>query len=338
MKTAIVTGTNGQDGPYLAKLLVENGYNVVAADRRRSRGTSGLNYFGLSDKVTCEYVDLLDSGSIQRLIRKYKPDEFYNLAAQSFVGVSFDQPLLTSKVNAEGVLHILEAIRVFSPETRLYQASTSEMFGDVLETPQSELTPFNPRSPYGVAKVFAHQMIRNYREAFGLFCSSGILFNHESPLRGEEFVTRKITKSVAAISMGLQEKMYLGNLDAKRDWGYAGDYVVAMWKMLQADSPGDYVIATGKTFTVREFATRAFSAIGIELTWRGSGVDEKGLDSSSENVLVEVDPTYFRPTEVDLLIGDPSLAERELGWKSNTDLGELVGMMVNHDLKFDRVC
>jgi len=318
-KTALVTGVTGQDGAYLAELLLSKGYTVYGAYRR----TSSLNFWrlehlGIKEKVQLVPLDLLDMGSIARVIEETGPDEVYNLAAQSFVGVSFSQPLATATITGLGPVNILEAIRLVKPDTRLYQASSSEMFGKVQAVPQSESTPFYPRSPYAVAKLCAHWAVVNYRESYGMFCCSGILFNHESPLRGLEFVTRKITDAAARVKHGLIDRLSLGNLEARRDWGYAPEYVEAMWMMLQQDTPGDYVIATGKTHSVLEFVEAAFSYAGLD--WQK---------------YVVTDSSLFRPAEVDLLIGDPSLAARELGWKSKTSFKELVGIMVDADL--DRI-
>lgn len=334
MKTAIVTGVSGQDGAYLAKYLLGKGYRVIGADRRRSHNPrAGLNFLGIAGQVEFINFDLLDIGNIQSMIREHQPDEFYNLAAQSYVAVSFQQPLLTSQVNGIAVLNILEAIRLFSPHTKLYQASTSEMFGNVAISPQSESTPFNPRSPYGVAKLFAHEMVKNYREAYELFGVNGILFNHESPLRGEEFVTRKISITVANIKSGSAAPLELGNLDAKRDWGFAGEYVTAMWQMLQTNLPTDFVIATGETNTVRDFAHRAFAVAGFDLVWEGSGLDEVGIDSKTNTALVKVNKSFYRPAEVDVLVGDPTKAKTELDWQASVKLDELVELMVTNDLE-----
>lgn len=318
-KTALVTGVTGQDGAYLAELLLSKGYSVYGAYRR----TSSLNFWrlehlGIKEKVQLVPLDLLDMGSIARVIEETGPDEVYNLAAQSFVGVSFSQPLATTTITGLGPVNILEAIRLVKPDTRLYQASSSEMFGKVQAVPQSESTPFYPRSPYAVAKLCAHWAVVNYRESYSMFCCSGILFNHESPLRGLEFVTRKITDAAARIKHGLIDRLSLGNLEARRDWGYAPEYVEAMWMMLQQDTPRDYVIATGETHSVREFVEAAFSYAGLD--WQK---------------YVVTDSSLFRPAEVDLLIGDPSLAAREMGWKSKTSFKELVGIMVDADL--DRI-
>jgi len=278
-------------------------------------------------------MDLLDEGSILRTIRKYQPDELYNLAAQSFVGISFDQPMLTTEVDAIGVLRLLEAIRMFAPECRFYQASTSEMFGEVLETPQTETTPLNPRSPYGVAKVYAHFITKNYRESFDMYACSGILFNHESPLRGIEFVTKKITNCIASIKYGVQDKLTLGNIDAKRDWGFAGDYTKGMYLMLQQDKPDDYVLATGNTYSVREFVEKAFQKIDIDIEWQGEGLNEKGIDKKSGKTYVDISEKFYRPAEVDLLLGDASKAEKVLGWKADTSFEKLIDIMMDYDFK-----
>ncbi len=333
-KTALITGIRGQDGAYLAKLLLEKGYKVYGADRRSSdAGNWRLKELGIEQDVEVVYMDLLELTNIMRTVERVKPDEVYNLAAQSFVGVSFEQPILTSEVDAMGVLRLLEAIRTIKPDTRFYQASTSELYGKVQEIPQTEKTPFYPRSPYGVAKLFGHWMTVNYRESYGMFACSGILFNHESPLRGLEFVTRKITHSVARIKKGLQDKVVLGNLDAKRDWGYAAEYVEGMWLMLQQEEPDDYVLATGETHSVREFVEAAFGAAGYQIEWEGEGVDTTGRDKATGRVLVEVSPEFYRPAEVDILIGNPEKAEKRLGWKPRTKFKELVAMMVEADLR-----
>lgn len=333
-KTALITGIRGQDGAYLAKLLLEKGYKVYGADRRSSdAGNWRLKELGIEQDVEVVYMDLLELTNIMRTVERVKPDEVYNLAAQSFVGVSFEQPILTSEVDAMGVLRLLEAIRTIKPDTRFYQASTSELYGKVQEIPQTEKTPFYPRSPYGVAKLFGHWMTVNYRESYGMFACSGILFNHESPLRGLEFVTRKITHSVARIKKGLQDKVVLGNLDAKRDWGYAAEYVEGMWLMLQQEEPDDYVLATGETHSVREFVEAAFGAAGYQIEWEGEGVNTTGRDKATGRVLVEVSPEFYRPAEVDILIGNPEKAEKRLGWKPRTKFKELVAMMVEADLR-----
>lgn len=349
MKRALITGITGQDGAYLAELLLKKGYEVHGIKRRASLfNTDRIDHLyhdphvkGLN--LTLHYGDLTDSTNLIRIVQEVQPDEIYNLAAQSHVAVSFEMPEYTANADALGTLRLLEAIRILNLEskTKFYQASTSELFGKVRETPQSENTPFYPRSPYGVAKLYAYWIVVNYREAYKIFACNGILFNHESPLRGETFVTRKITRGVARIKLGLQDKLYLGNLDAKRDWGHAADYVEVMWLMLQHDTPDDYVIATGETRTVREFVDRAFSEAGITIRWQGAGVDEKGMDASTGKVLVEVDPRYFRPTEVDLLIGNPAKAKQKLGWQPKIAFGEMVKQMVHSDLeeaKRDELC
>lgn len=334
MKTAIITGIGGQDGAYLAQLLLEKGYRVIGTDRRRvDQNYWRLKYLNIHDKIESEFLDLLETGNIFRIIRKYKPDEFYNLAAQSFVGASFEMPLLTTDIDALGVLRILEAIRTESPKTKFYQASTSEMFGKVLEAKQSETTPLNPRSPYGVAKVFGHFITKNYRESYDLFACSGILFNHESPLRGLEFVTRKITNFVARKSKGSDEVLQLGNLDAKRDWGYAHDYVRGMYLMLQHDTPDDYVLATGTNYSVQDFVERAFNSINKSIKWQGEGIDKKGYDTETNELLVEVNKKYFRPAEVETLLGDSSKAKNILNWEHSLNFDSLVDLMVQEDIK-----
>ncbi|MGC8719917.1 MAG: GDP-mannose 4,6-dehydratase [Thermodesulforhabdaceae bacterium] len=333
-KKALITGIRGQDGAYLAKLLLKKGYEVWGADRRSGDSSWWrLRELGVAADISFVYMDLMEQTNVIDVIKKIRPDEIYNLAAQSFVSASFEQPYVTTEVNALGVLRLLEAIRYFSPETRFYQASTSEMFGKAQTVPQNEKTPFYPRSPYAISKLYAHWMTVNYREAYGLFACSGILFNHESPLRGLEFVTRKITYGVARIKHKLQDKIVLGNLNARRDWGYAKDYVEAMWLMLQQDQPDDYVIASGKNYSVREFAEMAFRAVDIEIVWEGEGVNEKGRDAKTGRILVEVSPEFFRPAEVDILLGDASKAKEKLGWEPKTSLEELVQIMVEADLK-----
>ncbi len=334
MKTAVITGITGQDGAYLAQLLLGKGYKVFGTYRR----TSSVNQWriqelGIAEHPRLELVeyDLTDQGTSIRLIEQAKPDEVYNLAAQSFVGVSFDQPATTAQITGVGALFLLEAIRMVNPGIRYYQASTSEMFGKVQAVPQGEGTPFWPRSPYGVAKLYAHWMTVNYRESYLIFGASGILFNHESPLRGREFVTRKITDGAARIARGKLEVLELGNLDARRDWGFAPEYVEGMWRMLQAEHPDSYVLATGRTESVRDFVNLAFSAVDLPLRWQGQGVDEVGVDARGQ-VRVRVNPRYYRPAEVDLLIGDPSKARRELGWEARTSLEELCRLMVQADL------
>ncbi|SFM64252.1 GDPmannose 4,6-dehydratase [Ectothiorhodospira mobilis] len=335
-RTALITGVTGQDGAYLAQFLLERGYRVHATYRR----SSAVNFWrlqalGIQDhpQLHLEPFDLTDMGSAIRLIERTEPDELYNLAAQSFVGISFDQPVATAQITGVGVLHLLEAVRSVNPRIRFYQASTSEMFGQVQAVPQTEDTPFHPRSPYGVAKLFAHWATVNYRESYDLFATSGILFNHESPLRGQEFVTRKITHGVARIRHGLQSRLELGNLDARRDWGYAPEYVEGMWRMLQAERPETYILATGRTESVRDFVTLAFRAAGIELVWEGKGEQEQGIDPATGQVRVAVNPAFYRPAEVDLLIGDPAKARRELDWTPRTDLEALCQLMVRADLE-----
>jgi GDPmannose 4,6-dehydratase len=336
MKIAIVTGITGQDGAYLAELLLGKGYKVYGTYRR----TSSVNFWriaevGIENHPNLELVeyDLTDLSSSIRLLQKTEATEVYNLAAQSFVGVSFDQPVTTAEITGLGPVNLLEAIRVVNPKIRFYQASTSEMFGKVQEIPQVETTPFYPRSPYGVAKLYAHWMVVNYRESYDIFATSGILFNHESPLRGQEFVTRKITDSVAKIKLGKLDVLELGNIDAKRDWGYAKDYVEGMWLMLQADKPDSYVLGTNRTETVRDFVTMAFKAVDIALEWSGSEENETAINSETGAVVVKINPKFYRPAEVELLIGNPEKAEKELGWKSTTSLEELCAMMVEADLR-----
>ncbi|MDI2140555.1 MULTISPECIES: GDP-mannose 4,6-dehydratase [unclassified Pseudomonas] len=333
---AIVTGITGQDGAYLAELLLEKGYTVYGTYRR----TSSVNFWrieelGIHNNPNLHLVeyDLTDLSASIRLLQTTEATEVYNLAAQSFVGVSFDQPLTTGDITGMGCVNLLEAIRIVNPKVRFYQASTSEMFGKVQAIPQVESTPFYPRSPYGVAKLYAHWMTINYRESYGIFATSGILFNHESPLRGREFVTRKITDSVAKIKLGLLDKMELGNLDAKRDWGFAKEYVEGMWRMLQADEPDTFVLATNRTETVRDFVTMAFKAAGIDLSWSGAAEDEQGTDKATGKVLVTINPKFYRPTEVELLIGNPAKAKAALGWEPKTTLEELCRMMVEADLR-----
>ena len=341
MKVALITGITGQDGAFLAEFLLEKGYEVHGIKRRSSLfNTARIDHLyedlhEESPRFFLHYGDLTDSSNLIRIIQQVQPDEIYNLAAQSHVKVSFETPEYTANADGLGTLRLLEAIRILGLEkkTRFYQASTSELYGLVQETPQKETTPFYPRSPYAAAKLYAYWITVNYREAYGLFAANGILFNHESEVRGETFVTRKISRAAVRIKLGLQEKLYLGNLSAKRDWGHAKDYVEAMWLMLQQDKPDDFVIATGETRSVREFVELAFQETGVTIRWDGEGVDEKGFDSSSGKCLVEVDPRYFRPTEVDLLLGDPSKAERVLGWKRKISFNELVRGMVQQDLQ-----
>jgi len=332
MKRALITGITGQDGSYLAELLLEKGYEVYGIWRRKATVDYG-NIEHLKDKVHLIYADMTDAVSLISAMKISQADEVYNLAAQSFVKTSWDTPIGTADIDAIGVTNMLEAIKIVKPEARFYQASTSEMFGKVQAIPQNEETPFYPRSPYGVAKLYGHWITKNYRESYDMFACSGILFNHESERRGLEFVTRKITHAAVMISLGLQDHLELGNLDAKRDWGHSKDYVRAMWLMLQADTPDDYVIATNETRTVREFADTAFRHVGIELKWEGEGVNEKGIDTKSGKVLVSVNPEFFRPAEVELLLGDPAKAEKKLGWKREIDFNELVKRMVENDLK-----
>ena len=340
-KVALITGVTGQDGAYLAEFLLNKGYVVHGIKRRSSLfNTQRVDhlYRDPHEEKTnffMHYGDLSDSSNLIRILQDTRPDELYNLAAQSHVQVSFETPEYTANSDGLGTLRLLEALRILKMEQRVrfYQASTSELFGMAREIPQTETTPFYPRSPYGVAKLYSYWIIVNYREAYGIHASNGILFNHESPIRGETFVTRKITRAAARIKQGLQKKLYLGNLNARRDWGFAGDYVEAMWLMLQQKEPADYVIATGEARTVREFCRLAFLETGIDLAWEGQGVEEKGLDKKSGRVLVEVDPSYFRPTEVDLLVGDSTRAREKLGWTPKLSFQELIKMMVASDLK-----
>ncbi|MCM1030091.1 MAG: GDP-mannose 4,6-dehydratase [Oscillibacter sp.] len=346
-KTALITGITGQDGSFLAEFLIEKGYEVHGIMRRSSSfNTARIEHLYLDEWVrdmkqqrliNLHYGDMTDSSSLVRIIQQVQPDEIYNLAAQSHVKVSFDVPEYTAETDAVGTLRLLEAVRILGLEkkTRIYQASTSELFGLVQEVPQKETTPFYPRSPYGVAKQYGFWITKNYREAYGMFAVNGILFNHESERRGETFVTRKITLAVSRIVQGFQDKLYMGNLDALRDWGYAKDYVECMWLILQHETPEDFVIATGEMHSVREFCTVAFKEVGIEIEWQGKSVDEKGIDRKTGKVLVEVDPKYFRPTEVEQLLGDPTKAKTLLGWNpTKTSFDELVRIMVNHDMKF----
>jgi GDPmannose 4,6-dehydratase len=340
MTVAIVTGITGQDGAYLAEFLLKKNYVVWGTYRRTSSVSFWrLNELGVDKHPNLRLVefDLTDMGSAVRLINKSGASEIYNLAAQSFVGVSFDQPHTTSQITGIGVLNLLEAIREVNPKIRFYQASTSEMFGKVREAPQTELTTFHPRSPYGVAKLYAHWMTLNYRESFDMFAVSGILFNHESPLRGLEFVTRKITNAIARIKLGLQDVLDLGNIDARRDWGFAREYVEGMWRMIQARRPDTYVLATGRTATVRDFATIAAAAIGIQIEWRGSAEKEVGIDTRTGRTIIRVNPEFYRPAEVDALIGDATKAKQELAWESRTTLEQLCAMMVERDLDRNRL-
>lgn len=339
MKKALITGITGQDGSYLAELLLEKGYIVHGLIRRASTfNTERIDHLYKDPhlrgvKLFLHYGDLSDSSNLSRLLDKIKPDEIYHLGAQSHVKVSFDMPEFTGDVTGLGTLRLLDAIRDTEINTKFYQASSSEMFGKVQETPQKETTPFYPRSPYGCAKVYAYWITKNYRESYNLFACNGILFNHESPRRGETFVTRKITRGLARIKLGIDKCLYLGNLDAKRDWGYAKEYVEAMWLMLQQPKPEDYVIATGETHTVREFVEESCKALGFDLKWKGNGIDEVGIDKKTGNEIVKIDENYFRPAEVELLIGDPSKAKKDLGWVSKTKFKELVKMMADADLQ-----
>lgn len=348
-KKALITGVTGQDGAYLAELLLGKGYEVHGLKRRASSfNTARIDHLyedrhETNVRMFLHYGDMTDSTNLIRIVQEVQPDEIYNLAAQSHVKVSFETPEYTANADGIGTLRILEAIRILGLEekTRFYQASTSELYGLVQEIPQRESTPFYPRSPYAAAKLYAYWITVNYREAYGMYACNGVLFNHESPLRGETFVTRKITRAVARIKLGLQKKLYLGNLDAKRDWGYAKDYVEAMWLILQQEKPEDFVIGTGTTHTVRTFVELAFREVGISLSWEGSGIEEKGRNAATGEVVVEVDPVYFRPTEVDLLWSDPSKAKEKLGWQAKTTLEELCSMMVQEDLllaKKDSLC
>ena len=338
-RRALITGITGQDGSYLAELLISKDYEVHGVVRRSSSfNTERIDHLyqdphAQGRRLILHYGDLNDASSLNRILRIVDPDEIYNLGAQSHVRVSFDTPEYTSEVTGLGTIRLLEAIRELQIRPRIYQASSSEMFGARAEVPQRETTPFYPRSPYAVSKVFAYWMTVNYREAYGLFAVNGILFNHESPRRGETFVTRKITRAVGRIKYGLQDRVYLGNLEAKRDWGYAKDYVAAMWLMLQRDTPDDYVIATGETHTVRELCEKAFAAAGIELQWEGSGSAEKGIDRTTGKTVIELDPRYLRPTEVDLLLGDASKARRDLAWEPTVTFDGLVKLMVEADLR-----
>ena len=337
MKKALITGITGQDGSYLTELLLEKGYEVHGMVRRSSSFNTGrIDHLYndpeiLNNRLFLHYGDLTDSSNLNRLLEKIHPDEIYNLGAQSHVKVSFEVPEYTAEVDGIGTLRFLDAIKEIGIGAKFYQASTSELFGKVLEIPQSETTPFYPRSPYAVAKLYGYWIIVNYREAYDLFACNGILFNHESPRRGETFVTRKITRAAACIKEGLQDNLLLGNLNAKRDWGYAPEYVEGMWRMLQQDHPDDYIMATGETHTVREFVDLSFRELGIELEWIGAAEDEKGVEKSSGKVLIEVNPDYYRPTEVDILIGDASKAEAKLGWKTKTSFKDLVKIMVKSD-------
>ena len=347
MKKALITGITGQDGSYLAELLLDKGYEVHGIVRRSSTfNRERIEHLYLEEYLAkrssipalkLHYGDMTDSSSLERILMLVQPDEIYNLAAQSHVKVSFDVPEYTAETDAIGTLRLLEAVRILGLNSKIYQASTSELYGKVVETPQKETTPFYPRSPYGVAKQYGFWITKNYREAYNMFAVNGILFNHESERRGENFVTRKITLGVSRIAQGKQDKIILGNLNAKRDWGYAKDYVECMWLMLQHDTPEDFVIATGETHMVREFVELAFAEVGIKINWEGEGVDEKGIDEATGRVLVEVSPKYFRPTEVDLLLGDPTKAKNLLGWNpTKTPFKELVRKMVKSDMEYVR--
>jgi len=339
-KTALITGITGQDGAYLAELLLSKGYDVHGVKRRASSfNTDRIDHLYQDPhernvRLKLHYGDLTDSTNLIRIIQEVQPDEIYNLAAQSHVAVSFETPEYTANADAVGTLRLLEAIRILGLQdrTRFYQASTSELFGKVQEIPQRETTPFYPRSPYGVAKLYAYWITVNYREAYGIFACNGILFNHESPVRGETFVSRKITRALTRIHVGLQEALHLGNLDSRRDWGHARDYVRAQWLMLQQDQPEDFVIATGKQYSVRDFVNAAGSLLGMKIEWRGEGTDEVGIDSATGRTLVRIDPRYFRPTEVDTLLGDPAKAREKLGWTAEIGFSDLVSEMVNQDL------
>lgn len=348
-KVALITGVTGQDGAYLAEFLLNKGYQVHGIKRRASSfNTDRIDHLYQDPhqpdrRFILHYGDLTDATNLIRIVQEVQPDEIYNLAAQSHVAVSFETPEYTANADGLGPLRLLEAIRILGMEskTRFYQASTSEMYGKVKETPQTETTPFNPRSPYGAAKLYAYWICVNYREAYGIYAANGILFNHESPIRGETFVTRKITRAVARIKLGVQDKLFLGNLNSLRDWGHAQDYVEAQWLILQQPEPDDFVIATGREHTVRQFVEHAFAEIGIDIEWKGEGIDEKGIDRSSGSVLVEVDPKYFRPTEVERLLGNASKARQKLGWEPRVTFEELVRVMMREDLKLadrDELC
>ncbi|MFZ2303230.1 MAG: GDP-mannose 4,6-dehydratase [Minisyncoccia bacterium] len=342
MKKALITGITGQDGSYLAELLLEKGYEVHGIIRRASTfNTSRIDHLYQDPhingvKLFLHYGDLADGSNISKLLAKIKPDEIYHLGAQSHVRVSFDIPEYTADVTGLGTVRILEAIRDTGIKTKFYQASSSEMFGKALEIPLKETTPFYPRSPYGCAKVYAYWITKNYRESYGIFASNGILFNHESPRRGETFVTKKITRGLARIKLGKEEKLYLGNLDAKRDWGYAKDYVYGMWLMLQHTEPDDFILATNETHSVREFIEEACKHLGFDLEWKGEGVNEKGINKKTGKTIIEIDPKYFRPAEVDILLGDYSKAKTKLGWEPETKFKELVKLMAEEDLKEER--
>ena len=331
-KTALITGVSGQDGAYLSKLLLKKGYRVIGGERRSASGSLWrLKDLNIENDVEITDFELSEFTNIYRTIEKYRPDEIYNLAAQSFVGASFEMPTMTSDITGLGVSRILEAIRQINPDIKFYQASSSEMFGKVSETPQNENTPFYPRSPYGIAKLFGHWMTINYKEAYNIFACSGILFNHESPLRGEQFVTKKITMGLSKIKLGLIEYLELGNLDSKRDWGYAGDYVEAMYLMLQNDKPDNYVISTGETFSVKDFINTSCNELRIDIDWQGSGIDETAVDKKTGKSIIRINPKYYRPTEVDLLLGNSTKAKKMLKWKPKTNFYELVSKMIEYD-------
>lgn len=332
MKKALITGVTGQDGSYLAELLLEKGYKVYGIMRRKSNVDYG-NIKHIKDDIELIYADMIDGASLINAIKIADPDEIYNLAAQSFVGTSWEQPIATADIDGMGVLNILEAIRTIKPEARFYQASTSEMYGKVQAIPQSEETPFYPRSPYGVAKLYGHWITKNYRESYDMYACSGVLFNHESERRGLEFVTRKITDAVARIKLEVQDHLELGNIDAKRDWGHSQDYVRAMWLMLQQENADDYVIATGETHKVREFVELSFKHVGIQVVWSGEGVDEIGRDKTTGKIIVKINPKFYRPAEIELLLGDPTKAKKKLNWQTEISFSELVKRMVESDLE-----
>jgi len=334
MKTAIITGISGQDGAYLAQFLLKKRYKIIGLDRRSSRDERWrLNYLGIEEKIIFEYIDLSDISSIERVFNKYKINELYNLAAQSFVGTSFDVPISTCDVNALGTLRVLEIIRNKNKKIKFYQASTSEMFGDVFETPQDENTKLNPQSPYAISKVFAHYITKNYRDSYNIFACSGILFNHESPLRGEEFVTRKITLGLAKIKAGKISCLYLGNLNAKRDWGYAGDYVEAMWLMMQKNKADDYVIATNKSYSIKDFINEAVKYYNLKIIWKGKGINQQAINVETNKAIIKVDPKFFRPSEVDNLKGRADKAKKILKWKPKVNFKKLVEIMSKADIE-----
>lgn len=336
-KTALITGVTGQDGAYLSRFLLERGYRVVGGQRRSSSlNTSRLSFLGVNNDIEFVDIDLVEQANVLRTVEDVRPDEIYNLAAQSFVGLSFEQPVYTADVDALGVTRLLEAIRVVNPKIRFYQASTSEMFGAARGALQDETSPFQPRSPYGVAKLYAHWMTTSYRENWGVHACSGILFNHESPLRGRQFVTRKITSELAHLKHGRRDALALGNIDARRDWGFAGDYVEGMWRMLQADAADSYVLATGCARSVREFAQVAAQHLGFDLVWEGAGLNQRGIDRKTNRTLIKIDPKYYRPAETDTLVGSPAKAENVLGWKRKLSFEELVGAMALADDRMAR--